>query len=77
MSLKLMSPHGKGKLTLVFGTWSGYRSFGMKISAFVLLFLGVGTWHSLAAGEEFAAGKVVDLSHAFDEATIYWPTEDG
>src|SRR5215471_19819053 len=25
----------------------------------------------------FPNGKVIDLSHAFDAQTIYWPTEDG
>ncbi len=26
---------------------------------------------------QFPAGKIVDLSHAFDAQTIYWPTETG
>ena len=26
---------------------------------------------------EFPAGKIIDLSHAFDAQTIYWPTEEG
>src|SRR5216684_1417009 len=26
---------------------------------------------------DFAAGKIVDLSHPFDAQTIYWPTEEG
>ena len=34
----------------------------------------------LACGDpalELDGGRVVDLSHAFDEATIFWPTEEG
>lgn len=27
--------------------------------------------------EDFPAGKIIDLSHAFDSQTIYWPTEEG
>jgi len=27
--------------------------------------------------EEFSRGRWVDLTHAFDESTIYWPTEKG
>ena len=30
-----------------------------------------------APAPPFPAGEVVDLSHAFDEDTIYWPTADG
>ena len=30
-----------------------------------------------SAGAEPLAGKLVDLSHAFDADTIYWPTEEG
>ena len=30
-----------------------------------------------ATAREFAAGRWVDLTHAFDAATIYWPTEKG
>jgi kynurenine formamidase len=26
---------------------------------------------------DFAAGKIVDLSHPFDAQTVYWPTEEG
>ncbi|MEO8433518.1 MAG: cyclase family protein [Pyrinomonadaceae bacterium] len=26
---------------------------------------------------DFPAGKILDLSHAFDSQTIYWPTEEG
>lgn len=26
---------------------------------------------------DFPAGKIIDLSHAFDAQTIYWPTEEG
>jgi kynurenine formamidase len=26
---------------------------------------------------DFPAGKILDLSHPFDDQTIYWPTEDG
>jgi kynurenine formamidase len=25
----------------------------------------------------FTAGRIVDLTHPFDDSTIYWPTEDG
>ncbi|HEV2912307.1 MAG TPA: cyclase family protein [Pyrinomonadaceae bacterium] len=32
---------------------------------------------SLRDGPEFPHGKMIDLSHSFDSATIYWPTEDG
>lgn len=29
------------------------------------------------AAPEFPAGRIIDLSHAFDAQTIYWPTEEG
>src|SRR5690349_7084155 len=29
------------------------------------------------SGNEFPAGKIIDLSHPFDAQTIYWPTEEG
>jgi kynurenine formamidase len=32
---------------------------------------------SLRGKPEFPKGKIVDLSHSYDSATIYWPTEDG
>ena len=32
---------------------------------------------SLREKSEFPGGKIVDLSHAYDAETIYWPTEDG
>ncbi|MFM8415789.1 MAG: cyclase family protein [Planctomycetota bacterium] len=32
---------------------------------------------ALASATAFAAGRWVDLTHAFDERTIYWPTERG
>ncbi|HVG32792.1 MAG TPA: cyclase family protein [Pyrinomonadaceae bacterium] len=32
---------------------------------------------SLREKSEFPRGKIVDLSHSYDSATIYWPTEDG
>jgi kynurenine formamidase len=31
----------------------------------------------VAAAREFAAGTWLDLTHPFDAATIYWPTEQG
>ncbi|GAB5520119.1 MAG: cyclase family protein [Rhodothermales bacterium] len=30
-----------------------------------------------AATAAFPAGRLIDLSHAYDSETIYWPTEDG
>lgn len=30
-----------------------------------------------AAGGALEAGRLVDLTHAFDASTVYWPTEDG
>lgn len=30
-----------------------------------------------SAAQAFPAGKLVDLTHSFDEETIYWPTEKG
>ena len=30
-----------------------------------------------ARGENFPSGRLVDLTHSFDERTIYWPTERG
>jgi len=30
-----------------------------------------------AHGQGTKGGRMIDLTHAFDEATIYWPTEDG
>lgn len=43
-----------------------------------LLVLFVGwLFGSCRAVSEFPAGKLVDLSYAFDETTIYWPTEEG
>jgi len=38
-------------------------------------FAGALLWASAAPGE--LAGKIVDLTHAFDSETIYWPTEEG
>jgi kynurenine formamidase len=32
---------------------------------------------SLREKSEFPKGKIVDLSHSYDSATVYWPTEDG
>jgi len=32
---------------------------------------------SLREKTEFPKGKIVDLSHSYDSATVYWPTEDG
>lgn len=32
---------------------------------------------SLREKSEFPKGKIVDLSHSYDAATVYWPTEDG
>ncbi len=32
---------------------------------------------SLREKSEFPGGKIVDLSHAYDAGTIYWPTEEG
>ena len=29
------------------------------------------------AAPDFPAGRIIDLSHAFDSQTIYWPTEEG
>jgi len=47
----------------------------------------VGRWTALlgvllvtrayAAGTSFPEGKVIDLSHAYEAATIFWPTEEG
>ena len=33
--------------------------------------------HAATTAREFAAGRWIDLTHAFDERTIYWPTEQG
>ena len=42
-----------------------------------LAFLALG-WAACSAGPtEFPSGRLVDLSHAFDEQTIFWPTEEG
>ena len=30
-----------------------------------------------AAGPLLPGGRIIDLTHAFDEQTIYWPTEEG
>jgi len=32
---------------------------------------------SLSDAQSLAFGAIVDLTHLFDESTIYWPTEDG
>jgi kynurenine formamidase len=36
---------------------------------------GIALFATLASGE--LAGRIVDLTHAFDSDTIYWPTEEG
>ena len=29
-----------------------------------------------ASASDFPTGKIIDLSHAYDENTVYWPTAD-
>ena len=35
------------------------------------------TQKQAAAKIDFTGAKIIDLSHAFEAQTIYWPTEDG
>jgi len=44
--------------------------------ALVIVALAGATGHALSAPGELA-GRIVDLTHAFDAETIYWPTEEG
>ncbi len=46
----------------------------MKIPALLLPWLAAGV---LAAELRIDPAKIVDLTHSFDESTIYWPTEKG
>ena len=42
-----------------------------------LLFAAVGACSSPQPGVSFPSGEIVDLSHAYDSQTIYWPTAEG
>lgn len=44
-----------------------------KVLFSLLILLGA----ALGARAQMPEGKIVDLTHAFDKRTIYWPTEDG
>lgn len=44
----------------------------MRITIFTLALLGIGCAYVSKEGP-----KLVDLTHSFDEKTIYWPTEKG
>jgi kynurenine formamidase len=41
----------------------------------ILVFAAAALCATLAAGE--LAGRIIDLTHAFDSETIFWPTEEG
>ncbi len=50
-------------------TWKRHTNFLFVISGFFLI--------SCAAPPRFPEGEVIDLSYAYDQDTIYWPTEEG
>ncbi len=41
----------------------------------ILGLAGIALCATLASGE--LAGRIIDLTHAFDSETIFWPTEEG
>jgi kynurenine formamidase len=45
--------------------------------AFFVGILSVLTLGCMTQEKEFPNGTIIDLSHAFDETTIFWPTEEG
>ena len=49
----------------------------MKHSVLATVFLGVLALAGCARRTELPSGKLTDLTHSFDEQTIYWPTEKG
>jgi kynurenine formamidase len=44
---------------------------------FALVFTLLAGFAAPASAHDFSTGKLIDLSHAYDSATIYWPTEEG
>ena len=52
---------------------SAGRSIVRALSVFALA--GIALCATLASGE--LAGRLIDLTHAFDSETIFWPTEEG
>ena len=49
----------------------------MRRRILITVFLGVFALAGCAPRMEVPSGKFVDLTHSFDEQTIYWPTEKG
>ncbi len=49
----------------------------MKRRVLATVFLGVLALAGCAHKTELPSGKLIDLTHSFDEQTIYWPTEKG
>jgi kynurenine formamidase len=52
---------------------SGFIKSMLVVSVLTIIFLS----NTLAANWNFDQGKWVDLSHAYDENTLYWPTAPG
>jgi len=50
------------------GRGRDWNRSGVAVAAFLLV-------TALASGEQ--AGRIIDLTHAFDSETIFWPTEEG
>lgn len=49
----------------------------MRRKVLARVFLGVFALSGCAPRVELPSGKFIDLTHSFDEQTIYWPTEKG
>ncbi len=54
----------------------GWR-FAMRRRVLAAVLFGVLALSGCAPRIELPSGKLVDLTHSFDEQTIYWPTEKG
>ncbi len=54
---------------------SGIRFRIARLTLSILGLAGIALGATLASGE--LAGRIIDLTHAFDSETIFWPTEEG
>jgi kynurenine formamidase len=53
------------------------KKYRIRICMLFLLTARTGPSCFAQAGTEFPQGRIVDLTYAFDEQTIFWPTEKG
>lgn len=56
-----------------------HRAIGHGLAVFVMLCVSAWATEPRGSGQSdpFASGDWIDLTHAFDSETIYWPTEPG